>query len=95
MYSIIIFGIVCRMLLATLFNLFLVNMNPGQVNDPGVSFASVYCLKFVTVHMPRATSRGGLPFVQHRVISFAEVTFHVNRTPKLSQGNSNFAHSRC
>ena len=58
---------------------------PGQLTDPGVNFASVHGLTPVTVHMsfwlPRATSRGGLPVVQHRVTRLAEVTFlHVNRT---------------
>ena len=43
---------------------------PGQLADPGVNFASVHGLTSVTVHMsfslPWATSRGGLPVVQHR-----------------------------
>ena len=60
----------------------------GQVSDPGAKFVSVYGLTFATVHMsfslPRATLRGGLPVVQHRVTRLAEVTFlHVNRTQKL------------
>ena len=42
---------------------------PGQLTDPGVNFASVHSLTPVTVHMsfrcPVATSRGGLPVVQH------------------------------
>ena len=52
---------------------------PGQLTDPGVNFASVYGLTLVTVHMnfslPRTTSRGGLPAVQHRVTRLTEVTF--------------------
>ena len=57
----------------------------GQLTDPRVNFALVYALTPVTVHMssslPRATSRGGLPVLQHRVTRLAEVTFlHVNRT---------------
>ena len=50
---------------------------PGQLTDPGVNFASVHGLTPATVHMsfslPGATSRGGLAFVQHRVIRLAEV----------------------
>ena len=62
----------------------------GQLTDPWVNFASVHGLTPVTVHMsfrcPGATSRDGLPAVQHRVIRLAEVTFlHVNRTQKLSR----------
>ena len=71
-------------------------LNPGQVSDPGVNFASVYGLTLVTVHMnlPEATSRGGLPVVQHRVTCLAEVTFlHVERTQKLPQGKSSLAHA--
>ena len=41
-----------------------------------------------------ATSRGGLPVVQHRVTRLAVVTFlHVNRTQKLPRGKSNLAHA--
>ena len=66
---------------------------PGQLTDPGVNFASVHGLTPVTVQYvsrcPGATSRGGLPFVQHRVTRLAEVTFlHVNRTQKLPRGKS-------
>ena len=44
--------------------------------------------------LPRATSRGGLPVVQHRVNCLAEVTFlHVNRSQKLPGGKSNLAHA--
>ena len=65
----------------------------GQLTDPGVNFASVHGLTPVTVHMgfrcPGATSRGGLPVVQHRVTRLAELTFrHVNRTQKLPRGKS-------
>ena len=35
---------------------------PGQLTDPGVNFASVHGLPPVS---PGATSRGGLPVVQH------------------------------
>ena len=71
---------------------------PGQLTDPRVNFASVHCLMPVTVHMsfrcPGATSRGGLPVVQHRVTHLAEVTFlHVNRTQKLPWGKSSLAHA--
>ena len=71
---------------------------PGQLTDPVVNFDSVHGLTPVTVHMsfslPRATSRGGLPVVQHRVTRLAEVTFlHVNRTQKLPQGKSSLAHA--
>ena len=52
---------------------------PGQLTGPGVNFASVHGLTPVTVRMsfccPRATSRGGLPVVQHRVTRLAEVLF--------------------
>ena len=66
---------------------------PGQLTDPGVNFASVVGLTPVTVHMSfrwhGATSRGGLPVVQHRVTRLAEVAFlHVNRTQKLPRGKS-------
>ena len=72
-------------------------ITPGQLTDPGVNFASVHGLTPVTVHMsfscPGATSRGGLPIVQHWVTCLAEVTFlHVNRTQKLRRGKSNLAH---
>ena len=68
-------------------------MIPGQLTDRGVNFASVHGLTPVTVHMgfccPGATSRGGLPVLQHRVTRLAEVTFlHVNRTQKLPRGKS-------
>ena len=47
----------------------------GKLADPGVNFASVHGLTFVTVHMnfslPGATSRGGLPVVQHQVTGLA------------------------
>ena len=71
---------------------------PGQLTDPGVNFASVHGLTPVTVLMsfccPGATSRGGLPVVQHRVTRLAEVTFlHVNRTQKLPRGKSSLAHA--
>ena len=71
---------------------------PGQLIDPGVNFASVHDLTPVNVHMsfwwPRATSRGGLPVVQHWVTRLAEVTFlHVNRTQKLPRGKSSLAHA--
>ena len=71
---------------------------PGQLTDPGVNFDPVHGLTPVTVHMsfslPWATSRGGLPIVQHRVTRLAEVTFlHVNRTQKLPRGKSNLAHA--
>ena len=61
---------------------------PGQLNDPRVNFASVHGLTPVTVHMsfslPGATSKGGLPVVQDRLIRLAGVSFlHVNRTQKL------------
>ena len=43
---------------------------------------------------PGATSRGGLPVVQHRVTRLAEVTFlHVNRTQKLPRDKSSLAHA--
>ena len=71
---------------------------PGQLTDPGVNFASVHGLTPVTVHMsfslPRGTSRGGLPVVQHRVTRLVEVTFlHVNRTQKLPRGKSSLANA--
>ena len=71
---------------------------PGQLTDPRVNFASVHGLTPVTVHMsfslPRATSRGGLPVVQHRVTHLAEVTFlHVNRMQKLPRGKSSPVHA--
>ena len=71
---------------------------PVQLTDPGVNFASVHGLTPVIAHMsfslPRATSRGGLPVVQHRVTRLAEVTFlHVNRTQKLPRGKSSLAHA--
>ena len=52
-------------------------MIPGQLNDPGVNFASVHRLTPVTVHMnfllPGAASRGV-------VTRLAAITFlHVNR----------------
>ena len=54
-------------------------MIPGQLTDPGVNFASVHGLTPVTAHMsfscPGATSRGGLPVVQHRITRPAEVSF--------------------
>ena len=64
---------------------------PRQLTDPGVNFASVHGLTPVTVHMsfrcPGATSRGGLPVVQHQVIRLAEVTYlDVNRMQKVTQG---------
>ena len=70
----------------------------GQLTDPGVNFASVDGLTSITVHinlsLPRATSRGGLPIVQHQVTGFAKVTFlHVNRTQKLLRGKSSLAHA--
>ena len=70
---------------------------PGQLTDPGVNFASVHGLMPVTVHMsfccPRATSRGGLLAVQHRVTHLAKVTFlYVNRAQKLPWGKSNLGH---
>ena len=71
---------------------------PGQLTDPRVNFASVHGLTPVTFHMsfslPRATSRGGLPVVQHRVTHLAEVTFlHVNRMQKLPRGKSSPVHA--
>ena len=71
---------------------------PGQLTGAGVNFASVHGLTPVTVHMsfslPRATSRGGLPVVQHRVTRLTDVTFlHVNKTQKLPQGKSSLAHA--
>ena len=71
---------------------------PGQLTDSGVNFASVHGLTPVTVHMSfsllRATSRGGLPVVQHQVTRLAEVTFlHVNRTQTLPPGKSSLAHA--
>ena len=82
-----------------------VHMIPGQLialrklTDPGVNFASVHGLMSVTVHMtfflcPRATSRGGLPIVQHQVTGLANVIFlHVNRAQKLPGGNSSLAYA--
>ena len=50
-----------------------------QLTDRGVNFASVHDLTPVTVHvslsLPGATLRGGLPIVQHQVTRLAEVTF--------------------
>ena len=71
---------------------------PGQLTDPRVNFASVHGLTPVTGHMsfslPQATSRGGLPVVQHRVTCLADVAFlHVNRTQKLPWGKSSLAHA--
>ena len=71
---------------------------PGQLTDPGFNFASVHGPTLVTVHMsfrcPGATSRGGLPVVQHRVTRPALVTFlHVNRTQKLPRGKSSLTHA--
>ena len=71
---------------------------PGQLTEPRVNFALVHGLTPVTVHMsfcwPGATSRGGLPVIQHRVTRLAEVTFlHVNRTQKLPRGKINLAHA--
>ena len=71
---------------------------PGQLTDSGVNFASVHGLTPVTIHMsfslPRATLRGVLPVVQHRVTLLAEVTFlHVNRMQKLPRGKSSLAHA--
>ena len=71
---------------------------PGQLTDPRVNFASVHGLTPVTVHMsfslPRATSRGGLQVVLHRVTHLAEVTFlHVNRMQKLPRGKSSPVHA--
>ena len=68
-------------------------IGPRQLTEPEVNFASMHGLTPVTVHMsfrsPGATSRGGLPVVQHRVTCLAEVTFlHVNRTQKLPRGKS-------
>ena len=73
-------------------------ITPGQLTDLGVNFASVHGLMPVTVYMSfrcaGATSRGGLPVVQHRVTRLAEVTFlHVNRTQKLPRGKSSLAHA--
>ena len=71
---------------------------PEQLTDLLVNFASVHGLTPVTVHMSFSfcrmeTSEGGLPVVQHRVTSLAEVTFlHVNRTQTLSRGKSSLAH---
>ena len=70
----------------------------GQLTDPRVNFASVHGLTPVTVHMsfslPRATLRGGLSVVQHRVTHLAEVTFlHVNRTQKLPRGKGSPVHA--
>ena len=61
----------------------------GQLTDPRVNVASVHGLTSVIVHMifslrARATSRGGLPVVQHQVTGLAKVTFlYVNRTQNL------------
>ena len=68
---------------------------PGQLTDPGVNVASVHGLTPVTVHMSfPATSRGGLPVLQHRVTRLVEVTFlHVNRTQKLPLGKGSLAHA--
>ena len=61
-------------------------LNPEQINDPKVSFASVYCLTSVTVHISLLLPQGkvgGLPVVQHPVTCLAVVAFfHMNRTPK-------------
>ena len=70
----------------------------GQLTDPRVNFVSVHGLTCVTVHInfscPSATSRGGLPMVQHQVTGLAKVTFlHVNRTQKLPRGKSSLAHA--
>ena len=65
---------------------------PGKVTDPRVNFASVYGLTPVTVHIRifrclGATSRGGLPVVQHRVTRLAEVTFlHGEQNTKVAPG---------
>ena len=72
--------------------------SPGQLTDLVVNSASVHGLTPVTVHMsfslPRATSRGVLPIVYHRVTRLAEVTsLHVNRTQKLPWGKSSLAHA--
>ena len=71
---------------------------PGQLTDSGVNFALVHGLIPVTVHMSLsclgATSRGGLPVVQHWVTCRAEVTFlHVNRMQKLPRGKSSLAYA--
>ena len=71
----------------------------GQLTDPRVNFASVHGLKSLTVQMnfslPGATSRGGLPVVQHQVTGLAKVTFlHVNRRQKLPRGKSSLAHTQ-
>ena len=68
----------------------------GKLTDPGVNFASVHGLTFVTVHMnfslPRASSRGGLPF--YKVTGLAKVTFlHVNTAQKLPREKSSLAHA--
>ena len=73
-------------------------MIPGQFTDPGVNFASGHGLTPVTVQMKfswtGATSRGGLPVVQHRITRLAEVTFlNVNRTQKFALGKSSLAHA--
>ena len=71
----------------------------GQLTDPGVNFVLVHGLTPVTVYMsfccwPGATSRGGLPIVQHRVTRLAKVTFlHVNRMQKVAWGKSSLAHA--
>ena len=56
----------------------------GQLSDPKVNIVSVHALTPATVHinflLPGATSRGGLPVVQHCVTCLVKVTFlSVNR----------------
>ena len=54
-------------------------IEPEQLTDPGVNFASVHGLMAVTVHMSfslhRATSRDELPIVKHWVTPPCRVNF--------------------
>ena len=67
------------------------SLTPGS-NLPRCTVWRLWLFTWV-FRWPGATSRGGLPVVQHRVARFVEVTFlHVNRTQKLSRGKISLAH---
>ena len=72
---------------------------PGQLTDPGVSFASVHGLTPVTCSheffvAPGQLWEAGHPLYNTGKTRLAEVTFlHLNRTQKLPRGKSSLAHA--
>ena len=65
---------------------------PGELTNPGANFAPCTVTVRMSFRYPQATSRGGLPVVQHRFFSKVTV-LHVNRTKKFPRGKSSLANA--